>query len=92
MKTNRLFTLTAAALLSSAIGFAQAGAVDALKNSIMTPTVSAATSAKPFTAKRKPKLHTAHSKSCALACSNGNTPNPTNKPLLAMAKPFGSMT
>jgi len=31
MKTNRLFTLTAAALLSSAIGFAQAGAVDALK-------------------------------------------------------------
>ena len=31
MKTTRLFTLTAAALLSSAIGFAQAGAVDALK-------------------------------------------------------------
>lgn len=53
MKTTRLFTLTAAVLLSSAIGFAQAGAVDALKNSIMTPTVSAATSAKPFTAKKK---------------------------------------
>ena len=93
MKTTRLFTLTAAALLSSAIGFAQAGAVDALKKFIMTPTVSAATSAKPFTAKRKLKPHTVQFKNPApgLVQMGIHQTLQTNH-RRRRQKPFGSMT
>lgn len=92
MKTTRLFTLTAAVLLSSAIGFAQAGAVDALKKFNNDADGISGNFSQTVHSKRKPKPHTVHSKSCALVCSNGNTPNPTNKPSSATAKPFGSMT
>ena len=50
------------------------------------PTVSAATSAKPFTAKRKPKPHTVHSKSCALACSNREYTKPYKQTIVGDGK------
>lgn len=80
MKQHNLFKFLAACSLTATIGFAQAGAVDALKKFNNDADGISGSFTQTVQGKRKPKLHTVLSKSCVRASSNGNTTNPTNKP------------
>ncbi len=80
MKQHNLFKFLAASALTATIGFAQAGAVDALKKFNNDADGISGSFTQTVQGKKKPKPHTAPSKSCVRASSNGNTPSPTNKP------------
>ena len=86
MKQHNLFKFLAASALTATIGFAQAGAVDALKK--FNNDADGISGSFTQTVQGKKKTQTAHGtfKILRPGLFKGNTPNPTNKPLLATAK------
>ena len=87
MKTNRLFTLTAAALLSSAIGFAQAGAVDALKKfNNDADGISGNFSQTVHSKKKTQTTYGTFKNPAPLACSNGEYTKPYKQTIVGDGK------
>lgn len=81
MMMNTRFSLKAlsALALAGTIGFAQAGAIDALKKFNSDADGLSGSFSQTVKTKRKPKPPAVHSKSNAPAYSAGNTPIPINK-------------
>ena len=92
MKTTRLFTLTAAALLSSAIGFAQAGAVDALKKFNNDADGISGNFSQTVHSKKKTQTTYGTFKILRPGLFKWEYTKPYKQTISATVKPFGSMT